>query len=54
MKWLFIVVVIPIVLLVWRELEMREKRNERDELVKSIRKELIVVRDDILKEIRSK
>jgi len=54
MEWLLIIVVIPIFLLIWRVLEDRDKRRERDELVKVIRKELEKVRDEILEEIRSR
>jgi hypothetical protein len=54
MEWLLIIVVIPVFLLIWRVLEDRDKRRERDELIKAIREELKKVRDEILKEIREK
>lgn len=54
MKWLLVVVVIPIILVIWRVLEDRDKQREREELVRAIRKELVEAKDEILKEIRSK
>ena len=51
-KWLLCIVVIPIALIFWKLLYLRDKREERDELVKAIRVELIKVREDIIKEIR--
>lgn len=52
-KWLLCIVVIPIALILWKLLYLRDKREERDELVKAIREELIQVKEDILKEIRA-
>jgi inner membrane protein involved in colicin E2 resistance len=54
MKWVVLVVIIPIILIIWRLLEDRDRARERQELVDAIRKELLEVRNDILKEIRSK
>ena len=54
MTYVLLIVVIPIVLLVWRFFDINDKEQERRELVKAIREELKEVRDDIIKEIRSK
>jgi hypothetical protein len=54
LKWLLILVVIPVCLLIWRMAADRDQERERDKLVKAIREELAEVRRDIIKEIRSK
>jgi len=53
MKWLLVLIVIPILLLIWRVAGDNDKDRERRELMKAIRAELNEVRDDIIKEIKS-
>ena len=52
MNWLLIIIGVP-ALILWKLLYLRDKREERDELVKAIREELHQVRNEILEEIRS-